>query len=112
MSGLAEVHVGDIGTEYRVRITDAGEPFDPTEATTKSLIFHLPSGTVSKDAEVVHSDADWFLVYRVTEAGFHTRAGRFSMQARLEFPDGSIYHSSIQTVDEHGAALAIAKNLG
>jgi hypothetical protein len=111
MADRAEIHVGDKGTQYRVRITDAGAPFDPTTASTKSLIFRLPSGTVTKTATVSHVGDDYFLIYTVTDATFHAVPGRFSLQAYLVFADGTTYHSSVQTLDADGAALAIAPNL-
>jgi hypothetical protein len=112
MTDRADVHVGDVGTEYRVRLTDAGVAFDPTEATTTEILFRFASGLIVRVAATVEAgEGEWWLVHQVTDPSFHARAGRFSMQARLVFPDGSVYHSSIQTADEAGAALAIAKNL-
>jgi hypothetical protein len=108
---LDEVHLGDVGTLYKLRLTDAGVPFDPTSATTKQIIFKLPSGTVTKGATVLQDGNDFYLTYQVTDPGFHSLPGRVFVQAHLVFPDGSIYSSSVAGADENGQALTIARNL-
>ena len=113
MSEVTEIHLGDIGTLYKVRIRDNGSPFDPTDAVVKELVFKLPVGTVVRSAEVLFEGADWFLTYQVTveDAMFHSVLGKISVQGRLVFSDGSEYSSQIQTEDESGTELRIWKNL-
>jgi hypothetical protein len=117
-----EVHVNDIGTKYRVRVEDELGPFDPSDADVKQIIFKLPQGVITKDADVEPDGSPataWFLTYTVTAGAglgsppgeFHEEAGRFSMQAYLEYTDGTKYRSSVQTVDEDGEELRIYKNL-
>jgi hypothetical protein len=118
-----EIHVGDIGTRYQVRIYDETMPFDPTTAMLKDLIFSLPLGVVlTKPATVVPEGspaASWLLVYQVTAGAgagsppdeFHAAPGVLKIQARLEWADGSIFHSDIRTTDEDGVELRIYKNI-
>jgi hypothetical protein len=108
----AEIHIGDIGTQYRVRITDLAAPFDPTTAATKQLIFLMPdSSVVTRDALAEQVGDDWFLTYIVTSGTFHAVAGDISVQAKLTYADGQVYHSNIQTRDSYDVPLRIFANL-
>jgi hypothetical protein len=42
----AEVHVGDVGTEFRVQVNQEGAEVDLLLATVKQLKFRKPDGTV------------------------------------------------------------------
>lgn len=117
-----EIHVGDIGTRYRVRVQDDDGDFDPSTASIKQLIFALPNGVViEKDATVATGSGDeagqFFLVYEV-DAGegsppdeFHEIAGPMTVQAYLEWSDGDRYHSNKITTDQDGNELRIHTNL-
>lgn len=119
-----EVHVGDVGTLYRVRIYDEGVDFDPSGATTKQLIFMMPGGVVlTKTATVVPAGGSpatyWYLTYQVLAddgAGsppdaFHAAAGKVKIQAYLAWADGSKFHSDIRSTDEDGRELRVYPNL-
>lgn len=110
----AEVHVGDIGTEYRVKVTDAGAVFDPSAATVKKLIFARPQGdVVERDATAELVGEDYYLVWKVpaSDATFHATAGKMKIQAKLTFADGTIFKSSIQDKDADGNLLMVFANL-
>lgn len=121
-----EVHVGDIGTKYRVRIQDENGDFDPTSAATKELIFDLPGydDPVIVDATVEDegSPADtWYLSYTVPDEDFgspgspieqfHKEPGKVKIQARLTYADGKVFTSDVQTKDDDGQVLKIYPNL-
>lgn len=122
MTQPLEVHLGDIGTIYRVRVTDENGDFDPRSATIKQLIFAMPGGVVlEKDATVLvgsgDEDGQFFLSYTVADdAGsptddFHQTVGKFRLQAYLEWADGTHYHSNVRTTDDDGNELRIHRNL-
>jgi len=114
MSTESDIHLGDIGTEYKIQILDNGTPFDPSDASTKQILFRFNDGTIVTRTATVEEDVDtgiFYLIYVVTSDTFHTVPGEFSIQAKLEFADGSIYHSSVQTTDDGGNPLTIAVNL-
>jgi len=124
MTCSAEVHVGDVGTQYRVRILDDGVDFDPSDAPVKRLIFLMPGGVVLVKEASVETDASpatrWFLTYTVQQddgAGsppdeFHAIPGKVKVQAYLEWASPyRQFHSDIQTVDENGVELQIWENL-
>lgn len=107
----AEVHIGDVGTLYRVTITDSGTPLDLTPATTTELIFRFGAAApVVKPATVETDGTYWYLVCEA-EAGFHAQAGPYRVQARVVFPDGSVYHSDVRSADDAGRELRVHSNL-
>jgi hypothetical protein len=124
MPDVAEVHVGDIGTLYRVRVQDENGDFDPSSASVKELIFQMPgvADPVVRDAAVLVGSGDeagqWFLTYTVTEADvdtspaeFHGQAGRVTIQGYLEWVDGDRYHSNRRTLADDGTELRVHRNL-
>lgn len=112
MANYREIHVGDIGTRYKARILDGGANLDPTEATTKTLIFYTPSGPVERNASITTDGASgtskqkWYLYYDVVEAdiadGLHEQEGVYQWQAYLAFSDGQEYHSEIKSYRVRG----------
>lgn len=107
----AEVHVGDIGTTYRVAITDRGVPFDPTVAEVKELVFGMPQGVLTKPATVEQDGAAWLLVYVVDDPDFHSQAGPVTLQAHIKFSDTDEYRSEIQRYAADGSELLVWPNL-
>lgn len=120
-----EIHVSDQGTLYRARCWDEDLPFDPTGASIKQLIFKMPGGVVlTKTATLVPGAGspalEWFLTYTVgasagagsPPAEFHALAGPVKIQAYLEWPDGTHFHSDVRTTDDVGRELRIYANLG
>lgn len=117
-----EVHVGDTGTKYRLRMQDEGSDFDPSDASIKRLIFSMPNGVVlvkDADVEVGEGDEDgrFYLTYTVTSgagedgAAFHAAAGDIRMQAYLRWADGQQYYSDQRGRDEDGRKLRVYPNL-
>lgn len=105
-----EVHVGDVGTTWRVKCVDEGGPFDPSGAVVREIIFQMPQGVVVKPADAVQDGADWYLVY-VAEAGFHSTAGKIKLQGHVKFGDNTEYRSAIQRLDDDGNELKVYPNI-
>jgi len=122
---MSEVHIGDVGTIYRVVLTDeAGTVVDPSTATTVQFLFQVPGGAViTKDATVVplggSPPTSWELTYQIVAGDglgsppgeFHATAGPLKIQLHLAWADGSTFHSDIRTTDEDGRELRIYRNL-
>ncbi len=117
-----EIHVGDIGTIYRVRVLDNGIDFDFSTADIMELIFLMPNNIVLHKAATMTTDGSpatqFFLEYQVmpgdgvgSPGEFHDNEGPLAVQAYLHFPDSSQFHSSIQTIDTDGQELRIFPNL-
>lgn len=112
----SEIHIGDIGTQYRIRLTDLDIPFNPEDATVKTIIWKMPDDSIVERAATledvgVGDDIEYFLTYTVTSGSFHAVVGNMSIQIYLEFPDGQRYHSNIQPKDMDGVPLKIFANL-
>jgi hypothetical protein len=105
------VHAGDVGTKYWYRLQREGEPYDPSDAETQTLIFRKPGGTVEVDAEPEQVGDDWFLTYTVDDEAFHSATGRMSIQPHLMFADGQEYHGDIKRIGDDGAELRVYPNL-
>jgi len=126
----AEIHVGDIGTVYRVRALDcrcvdganSDSDFDISEASVLELIFKMPNDVVLRKSATLATNGSpatqWFLEYEVqpgdglgSPGEFHDNEGAFQVQGFVQFPDGKQWHSKVQTVDACGQELRIHPNL-
>jgi len=129
----ATVHVGDVGTVYRGRLTGINPPFDPLEADLVQLIFSLPGDVVLTKDAAIEPDPDsgspvdaWRLEYQVqgddgsgSPAGvFHETEGPIRIQAALRWTSSGSpsaeelqWHSDVATVDVNGQELRIFPNL-
>ncbi len=87
-----EVHLGDIGTEFRITIVDEdGTAIDISSSSTKTVIFKKPDGTkLEKVASFVNSGTDGLLKY-VTISGDLDLIGTWKIQAKVILPGGSWY---------------------
>lgn len=123
MADRPEVHVGDVGTQYRVRIIDEdGTDFDPSDADVMELVFKLAGGGVVRKGATLEVDSpagQWFLTYTVVAndgvgsppGDFHPERGRMKVQAYLEWGDGRKFSSDVVSVDTDGRDLMVYENL-
>jgi len=78
-----EIHKGDIGTIFRITITEAGAAVNVSTATTKTFKFTKPDGTVvEKAASFTGSGSDGQLQY-TTIADDLDQAGSWQVQPYL-----------------------------
>lgn len=78
-----EVHVGDIGTIFRVTVLDANSAIDISGATTRQLIFQKPDGsTLTRSGSLTTDGTDGKLEY-ASVSGDLDMAGRWSLQVYL-----------------------------
>lgn len=84
------IHLNDVGTEFRVTILDEDNvAVDVSAASTLSLIFKKPSGTSStKTATLVNDGTDGLIKY-VTESGDLDEIGTWKIQAYFVSLNGS-----------------------
>ena len=111
-----EIHVGDLGTRYYCRCLDRGRDFDPSEASTKTLIFKLPDGTLLTKTASIETTTDegrtrWYLVYYADDPALPAISGALQIQGFLAYPSGRQWHSDVRTTDDEGAPLAVHDNL-
>lgn len=95
----AEIHVGDVGTSFRIEArNEAGEVIDVSGATELLVWFEKPDGdggttTMEKAGALVNDGTDGLFEY-VTEAGDLDEAGSWRVQGVFENADGR-WHGDI-----------------
>lgn len=101
-----DVHVGDVGTQFKGELTDRGVAFNPAGYDTLTLVFKTPTGIViAREATVTTEGAGasqkWFANYETVaadiEAGLHAVRGTYYWQGEVTFPSGAKYSTDIQT---------------
>lgn len=95
-----EIHVQDIGTQFKVTIKDGTSVVDVSGASTLQLIFQKPSGTnVTKTASLFTDGTDGIIMYN-SESGVLDEAGIWKMQGYIVDSSNS-WRSDIQTFRVH-----------
>jgi hypothetical protein len=95
------VHVGDIGTDFRITIQDCdGDIIDISSATSKTIIFKKPNGSLlTKDADFVTDGTDGLINY-IVSSGDIDAAGSWKIQSQIIMPSGT-WSSDFQTFKVH-----------
>lgn len=98
-----EVHVGDIGTEFRALVKDGGTVVDLTGVSTLEMFFEKPDGTVlTKTASLVNSPGTDGLVKYVTDsATVLDVAGTWKRQVRVKFSGSQDWKSEVKEFIVH-----------
>ena len=86
---MAEIHVGDVGTSFRAVIKDENDEIvDVSGATTKTITFKKPDGTLLvKDAELYTDGTDGIIEY-ISEENDLDDCGNWRLQGRVVFASG------------------------
>lgn len=95
MSEKKEVHVGDIGTVFRLTLKEDDVVVDISAATVKKLIFELPDGTSVEKTAAFTTDGTDGKIEWPAPTGFLTPGGMWKLQARVEYSNGDKWSSSI-----------------
>ena len=83
MTPIAEAHVGDVGTEIRLTVTDTGVAVDLTDATELTILLGKPSGAVVEKAALVVGDPTDGVINCYTAEGDLDEEGMYLLQARI-----------------------------
>ena len=95
MTTTEEIHVGDIGTQFTLTISDAGKAVDLSSATTKQIIFRKPDAVkLTKTAEFVTDGTNGQVKY-LSISGDLDLAGFWRVQAHVVLPTGE-WSSSVE----------------
>ena len=90
---MTVIHVGDIGTVFRVTIVEAdGVTVVPVNTATKKYI-HFQKGDgalVTKNASFYTDGRDGVIQY-TSQAGDVSSSGNWFMQGYVELPDGKFF---------------------
>lgn len=94
MSCEAEIHLGDIGTIFRVTLYDkacdgTSAVLDISGATTLEMIFKAPSGAKTTQTATLTGDGTDGQLEYVTVADDLDEVGEWKIQVYVVFPSGS-----------------------
>jgi hypothetical protein len=92
----AEIHVGDVGTVYKITVVDsAGVAVDVSGATTKNLLFHKPDHvTLTKTAQFFTTGVDGIIYYTFV-AGDLDMPGKWALQFYFVNSAGAWYSNIV-----------------
>lgn len=93
------VHLNDIGTVFRLTVTDGGVIVDLSTTTVKELIFQKPDGTlVTQPATFTTDGTDGQIEYK-SISGDIDQVGRWKLQAHVVFGAANDFRSQITHFD-------------
>jgi len=91
-----EVHVGDIGTAFRVTLNDCDVVVDLTGQTTIEILFLKPDGTaLTKTASIYLGDPTLGIIEYLTVLGDLDQEGTWKIQGHVVLPTGE-WHSDTE----------------
>lgn len=91
-----EVHVGDVGTIFRLTIMDGSSPVDLSGATTKNINFQKPDLTTMSKAGTFFTDGTDGIIQYTTSSDDLDLAGTWHIQASITLTAGQ-WKSEIQS---------------
>jgi len=91
-----EIHQFDIGTVFRLELTDCGTPVDVSTATSLAICFLKPSQEVLTAVATFTNVGTDGLIQYTTVANDIDEVGGWSWQGVISFPNGSIFHSAVR----------------
>lgn len=81
----SEIHVGDIGTIFRITIKDGDAIVDVSSVDSKVIYLQKPTGTtLTKNASLYTNGTDG-VIQCVSESGDLDEAGTWQIQAKIDF---------------------------
>ncbi len=86
---LAEVHLNDIGTLFRLELTDGDIAVDISGATTKQIKLKKPDGTVLTKAAVFSTDGTDGKMFYQTISGDIDETGEWLIQGYVVLGTGT-----------------------
>lgn len=93
----SEIHVGDIGTVFRVTIKDGADIVDVSNVDSKLLFFQKPDGTLLTKEATLYSDGLDGIIEYTTQSGDLDQAGTWQIQAKIEFGT-DVFYTNIEKI--------------
>jgi len=89
-----EIHVGDVGTEFRVQVLDDETVVDLSTATVLQIIFRKPDGVyLTVDCNYYTDGTDGIIKYNTVD-GDIDQSGQWRIQAYVEVGSAKYYSST------------------
>lgn len=95
------IHVGDVGTQFRVTVQDCNSTvIDISDATTTEIIFKKPNGdTITQTAYFLTDGSDGIIRY-IAASGDLDTTGSWKIQSHIITPSGE-WNSEFKTFKVH-----------
>lgn len=95
-----EIHVDDVGTEFRVLVKDGSTTLDLSTSSTLDYKFLKPSGTqITRTGSFLNDGTDGYIKY-ITVSGDIDEIGTWKFQVFIEI-DGGSWHSDMHSFKVH-----------
>ena len=80
----SEIHLNDVGTQFLITIVDANaNPMDISAATSKSVIFKKPGGSLITETALFYTDGTDGKIYYISDVGDLDEIGAWKIQAHV-----------------------------
>lgn len=96
-----EIHVGDIGTTFRVTVVENDVVLDVSTSLTRTLYFKKPDETVVGQTAVFTTDGTNGQIEYVAVSGDLDQAGVWRLQALLTFAGGTRWSAEVGRFTVH-----------
>lgn len=98
----SEIHIDDIGTQFKFTILDSGVAVDLSDATLRQVKFKKPDDSTSTKTASVFGDgsASSGVMYYNSLAGDLDQGGSYKVQAKVTIPSGT-FSTDIYTFKVH-----------
>lgn len=91
-----EIHVGDVGTVFRITVYDGAAVVDLSDSTDLLLVLKKPDGTtLERELEFTTDGTDGKVEY-VLESGDMDAAGAWSGQVKVTFTEGQWWSNIVK----------------
>jgi hypothetical protein len=81
----SEIHVGDIGTIFRITIKDGDSIVDVSNVDSKIIYLQKPSGTTLQKTATFYTNGTDGIIQYVVSDGDLDEAGTWQIQAKVDF---------------------------
>ena len=90
----SEIHVGNVGTQFRITIQDGDDVVDLSAASSLIVTIKKPDGTTITETGELYTDGTDGIIYYDIQSGDLDQGGIYKIQAVVTI-GSSIYSSSI-----------------
>lgn len=91
-----EIHVGNIGTEFRLIIESNDEPLDISLATVKQIHIKKPDGSILIENATFYTNGTDGIIYYRAQSGDLDQPGSYKIQGFVQIAGGT-YYSNIRS---------------
>ena len=97
-----EIHLNDVGTQFKLTISDAGTAVDVSPSgTTYTINFRKPDGTCLTKTATPFTDGTDGIISYITSSGDLDITGTWKLQALVDFPGPTEFYSDIHSFRVH-----------